>query len=234
MKVAIMQPYFLPYIGYYQLVAAVDRFVILDDVNYIKQGWINRNTLVLDGRPHWMTVPLRSASPNDLIRTLEIAPDNGWKKKLKRTVEQAYTKAPAADEMTHMFHEMIDRAGGNLSDFLRWTIGEICQRLGIETRILPNSGVCAKGESKGQARIIQICKELGANTYINLPGGRNLYRSEDFKSEGISLLFIEPDIPTGQIRSGLDESLHVSILDLLMRNPLETIRSALPRIELSQ
>lgn len=234
MKVAIMQPYFLPYIGYYQLVAAVDKFVILDDVNYIKQGWINRNTLVLDGRAHWMTVPLSSASPNDLISALEIAPDNGWKKKLKRTVEQSYRKTPMAAGMTRMFHEMIDSADGNLSDFLRRTLAETCRSLGMETQIIPTSGIYAKGEAKGQARVIQICKELGATTYINLPGGRNLYRRENFKSEGITLLFIEPDIPAGQIRSGLDESLHVSILDLLMRNPIESLIAAMQQTILSE
>lgn len=234
MKVAIMQPYFLPYIGYYQLVAAVDRFVILDDVKYIKQGWINRNTITLDGRPHWMTIPLCSASSNALIRALMIAPDNGWKKKLKRMVEQAYRKAPVAEGTTLLFHEMIDSADGNLSDFLRVTLAETCRRLGLDTQIIPTSVIYENGEAKGQARVIQICKKLGAKTYINLSGGRKLYRSEDFQSEGISLRFIEPEIPAGKIQSGLDNSLHVSILDLLMRNPIESLISAMPQARISE
>ena len=82
MKVAIMQPYFAPYIGYFQLIAAVDVFVVLDDVNYIKGGWINRNKVLCHGKPTWLTVPLQGASPNKKIFELEIAPDNGWKKKM--------------------------------------------------------------------------------------------------------------------------------------------------------
>lgn len=229
-----MQPYFLPYIGYYQLAAAVDKFVILDDVNFIKRGWINRNTIVRDRASHWMTIPLTAASQNVLIRDLDIAPDDGWKCKLKTTVDHAYRKAPMFDEVSLLFHAMLDGAGGNLSNFLVGTLGEILGILHIKTQVIPTSGVFHKGELRGQARIIQICKELDAGTYVNLPGGRQLYQSDSFQSEGIELCFLEPTVRAGQIQSGLQGSLHISILDLLMRNPIESLIAALQQTHISE
>src|SRR5512140_19777 len=98
-SIAIMQPYFLPYIGYFQLMAAVDKFVVFDDVNYINRGWINRNRLLLNGGAHTFTVPLRGASQNKLICDIELAEDDGWRDKLLRTISQSYAKTPCYAEV---------------------------------------------------------------------------------------------------------------------------------------
>ena len=94
MKIGIMQPYFLPYIGYWQLLNAVDKYVIYDDVNYIKGGWINRNRILINKEPKYFNVKLNGASPNKLINEVEVSNDNIWQKKLLKTIEENYKKAP--------------------------------------------------------------------------------------------------------------------------------------------
>lgn len=227
MKVGIMQPYFLPYIGYYQMMAAVDKFVILDDVNYIRKGWINRNFIMIGGGQHWLTIPLSAASQNVEIRSLEIAPDTGWKIKMKRSIERAYRRTPLTIETMEMVSRFLEAAEGNLSDFLRMTLQEVCRVLKIETPIVSSSALGSRDGFKGQDKIIRLCTELQADTYVNLPGGRSFYQNEPFKSAGIELCFIDQTIPPGRLSSGLGDSPYISILDLLMRNSHESVRSAL-------
>ncbi len=93
-KIAVMQPYFFPYIGYFQLINSVDKFVILDDVNYIKKGWINRNYILVNSKPCLFTIPLVKPSQNKLINETEIAFESNWKKKFLKTIETGYAKAP--------------------------------------------------------------------------------------------------------------------------------------------
>ena len=93
MKVAIMQPYFLPYIGYWNLIQAVDKFIIPDDVNFIKGGWINRNKIIVGGRPFWVSIPLVGVSQNKLIYDLDILADNGWRERVRKTVQETYSNS---------------------------------------------------------------------------------------------------------------------------------------------
>lgn len=227
MRVAVMQPYFLPYIGYFQLMAAVDVFVILDDVNYIKGGWINRNFIMIDGIQHWLTIPLNAASQNVEIRDITIAPDTGWKVKMKRSVERAYRKSSEKTEIKDMFFQTIGTAEGNLSQFLRKSLQEICLILKIETEVIPTSSQFVRDDLKGQERIIRICQELGADSYVNLSGGRALYRKEDFEAAHIELTFMEQTISVGRISTGLGGSPFISILDLLMRNSGDVVSHVL-------
>ena len=110
MRLAIMQPYFLPYIGYFQLMAAVDKFVLLDDVNFINRGWINRNRIAVNDEPYWITIPLAKASQNRLINELEIIDDPSWKRKVVRTVELNYKRAPFLDTALPLFSGMLEEA----------------------------------------------------------------------------------------------------------------------------
>ena len=87
MKVAIMQPYFFPYIGYFQLINAVDKFIIYDDVNYINRGWINRNQVLINGKESYITVPLKDASQNKLIKDITISIETNWQEKMKELFE---------------------------------------------------------------------------------------------------------------------------------------------------
>lgn len=233
MKIAVMQPYFLPYIGYFQMLNAVDHFVIFDDVNFIKRGWINRNFIMIDDHRHWLTIPLREASQNDEIRSLTIAPDNGWKGRMKRSVEHAYRKTPWSDETKEMTFRFIDAATGNLSAFLIMTLREVARILKIPTPLICSSSLESCGHLRGQDRIIQICAELKATEYVNLPGGRSLYESEPFHAAGIALRFIDQKIPQESLSSGLQGSPYISILDLLMRNSRDVIIQALSKHSLT-
>src|SRR4051812_7809722 len=103
MRIAVMQPYFVPYLGYFQLLAAVDKIVLLDDVNFINGGWINRNRIRVNGQPHWLTLPLAQASQNRLINEINIVDDPAWKRKAVRTLELTYQEAPFVDQILPFF-----------------------------------------------------------------------------------------------------------------------------------
>jgi hypothetical protein len=222
MKVAIMQPYFLPYIGYWQLISAVDRFVVLDDVNYINRGWINRNRIALGGRPVWMTLPLVGASQNRLICDINLVQNDGWREKLSALLANAYTASPHFNQIIPIFYEILERASGNLSSFLSLVIQRICALLKIETEIISTSRIFPKGDLKGQNRILDICKKLGAREYLNLPGGKNLYNFEDFVGHHISLSFLESQMPS--LDAALSGTETLSILHLMMNLPMNDLQ----------
>lgn len=227
MRLAIMQPYFLPYIGYFQLMSAVDKLVLLDDVNFINRGWINRNRIALNGEPHWLTLPLKKASQNRLINEIEILDEPLWKKKMTRTVEASYRSAPFANQVLPLFANMLEDARGSLSAFLFRHLQKIADYVGLDSRIEATSAIYPKEGRAGQDRILDICQREGATDYVNLPGGRELYDTEFFAGSGIQLLFLEPNLQSLNLRHGGDEGPAFSILDLLMLNPPASIREAI-------
>jgi hypothetical protein len=226
MRLAIMQPYFLPYIGYFQLMAAVDKLVLLDDVAFINGGWINRNRIAVNGAPYWLTLPLAQASQNRLINEIEIVDDPSWKRKTVRTVELSYGSAPFVHHILPLFSDMLKEARGSLSDFLFRQLRRVADYIGIETVIEATAAIYPKEGRSGQERILDICAREGATGYVNLPGGRNLYDPRLFASAGIELLFLEPNLRTLALQHSGDDGPSLSILDLLMLNSAATIREA--------
>lgn len=223
MRVAIMQPYFMPYIGYWQLVGCVDCFVVLDDVNYITRGWINRNRIAVSSQPSWLTIPLQKASQNKLINELLIQVDNGWKKKMLKTLSFSYSKALSYSEVFHFFSESLELAEGNLSRYLSNLIYCISESLGTLPSFIPTSSIFGKSQLKGQDRILDICVQLGASEYVNLPGGRALYDEEKFFAHGVKLQFLDrPN--TMSLNSGVAGESNLSIIDALMHNSLDAVR----------
>lgn len=218
MIVAVMQPYFLPYLGYFQLLRAVDALVLLDDVHYINRGWINRNRIAVAGEPHWLTIPLVGASQNRLIHEIDVMPDDGWKRRIVRTVQGAYARAPEFGVIEPIFEAIVDDATGDLSSFLFRTLSRVAAHVGIETEIIPSSRVFPKGELRGEGRILDICRRLNASRYVNLPGGRDLYSASTFASAGIELSFIESSSALEQQPHGGIAGVTLSILDLMMFN----------------
>jgi hypothetical protein len=227
MRLAIMQPYFLPYIGYFQLMAAVDKFVLLDDVNFINRGWINRNRIAVDGEPYWITLPLAKASQNRLINELEIIPDPSWKRKVVRTVELNYKRAPFLQTILPLFTGMLEEARGPLSFFLFRQLQQVADYLGLDVRIEKTSSVYPKEGRTGQDRILDICRREGAGSYLNLPGGQDLYDAESFSAAGIDLLFLDPNFSAMTLEYGGKEGPFLSILDLVLRNSAATVRDAI-------
>jgi hypothetical protein len=234
MKLAVMQPYFFPYIGYFQLMAAVDRFVILDDVSYINRGWINRNRLPSDDGPVWLTLPVSGASQNRQIRDLEIAPDDGWKASMMRKVALTYAKAPYADTVLPQFERWVSQAQGNLSAFLCRCLSEVAEYAGIAAQIVPTSAIYSKGDLKGAERIMDICAQERASVYVNLPGGRELYDPRVFDEAGVKLLFLDTELRALPLEHRGPDGPTLSILDVMMQNPRDAIRSAVHGFRLGE
>ncbi|MBI1286905.1 MAG: hypothetical protein GC178_04940 [Flavobacteriales bacterium] len=231
MRVAIMQPYLFPYIGYFQLIHAVDRFVVFDDVNFIKRGWINRNRVLLNGNDHMFTVPLIGVSQNKLINEIRIDPNTKWREKILTTIRHAYKSAPHFDEVYPLIESAFMNDSDMISDYARNSLEVICKYLKIETSIISSSKTYNGSELKGVERIIDICKKEKANTYINAIGGTDLYNQSQFESDGIKLHFLKTDnISYTQGKNEFVKGL--SIIDVVMFNSVEQTRNLLNQYQL--
>lgn len=230
-KLAIMQPYFLPHLGYFQLIAAVDKLVIYDDVNFINGGWINRNRILLNGAPYMFTVPLQAASQNRLICELRLAQDSHWRDKTLRTITLHYKKAPSYLAVMPMLERVFQYPTTRLDAFILHSLVEVTRYIGLGTAIQPTSQAYDNRHLRGQARILDICKVEGAQVYVNTPGGRNLYDSETFEANGIQLKFLESNpIVYDQKQEKFIGSL--SMIDVLMFNDLQAIQKMVREYEL--
>jgi len=190
MKLAIMQPYYFPYIGYWQLVHAVDRFIIYDDVTYIKGGWINRNRILVNGEPTYITVPLYQSSSYKRICDTALQPLPIWRGKLVKMVENTYRKASCFTEVFPVVEKLIRHESDNLADYLAYQLQILSAFMGINTEFVLTSRCYENNDLSGQERIIDICKREGATTYINPQGGQELYHTDIFRKSGIDLRFI--------------------------------------------
>lgn len=225
MKLGIMQPYFFPYIGYWQLINAVDKYVIYDDVNYIKGGWINRNRILLNNKDHFFNAYLRGASPNKLICEVELGDEVLNKKNLK-TLEQAYKRAPYYDCIYPLLEECLQSGVTNLARYNGNILKVICTYLDINTELVYSSEIEKNNNLKGKEKVIHICKILNADEYINAIGGKALYDKKEFADNGILLHFLSTnDIEYKQF--GTDFIKNLSIIDVLMFNPKERVKKYL-------
>lgn len=232
MKLGIMQPYFFPYIGYWQLIHCVDKYVIYDDVNFIKGGWINRNRILSNGNPQYFNIQMKGASSFKKIREISVDTNIINKKKLLKTLDNCYSKAPWYHETMELMSEIILTEEENLGRYLEKSIRIICGRLGIGTEIIVSSDIHKDNALKGEDKVIDICKACGADVYINAIGGKALYSFENFKRNGIKLLFLE----SGKVEYPQFGNLFVenlSIIDLLMFNSREQIRAFLDQYKLT-
>jgi hypothetical protein len=216
MKVGIMQPYLFPYIGYYQLVNAVDKFVFLDDVNYINKGWINRNNILINGKANLFTIPLQNASQNRVINEISVAEGN-WREKLLRTIEMGYKKAP---EFSFVFPLLLNVLNANeslISNLCKASIKSIAEYLQFNTEFVNSSTTYNNNDLKGEERIINICERENATDYINPIGGLTLYNKVRFNEKNIDLHFIRTSAITYQ-QWGTEFVPWLSIIDVLMFN----------------
>lgn len=225
-SIAIMQPYFLPYIGYFQLIAAVDKFVIFDDVNYINRGWINKNRLLLNGVAHTFTVPLRGASQNKLIHEIELDDSQNWRDKLLLTITQAYGKAPCYKPTMTLLENLIHYPSHQLDEFLLHSIREIAHYLSLDTEIVSTSRLYLNAHLNGQERILDISRQEQANNYINPIGGVDLYDRDYFFENKINLKFLRSR-PIAYSQGKHDHVPWLSIMDVLMFNEPDALRKLL-------
>lgn len=218
-----MQPYFFPYIGYWQLINAVDTFVMYDDVNFIKKGYINRNSILIDNDAHIITLSLMGASQNKLINKIDVGNN---KEKILKTIEFAYRKSPQFKNVYPLIVKIMQYDEKNLAKFLGVSIKLISQYLHIDTNIIYSSNIQKDNTLRGQEKILDIVHKLNAKNYINPIGGQQLYDYESFKKENIKLNFLKTkDIEYPQYKNNFVSNL--SILDILMFNSIEDIHKML-------
>ncbi|HEV7347257.1 WbqC family protein [Telluribacter sp.] len=231
MTIAIMQPYFLPYIGYFQLMKAVDKFVVYDDVNFINRGWINRNNMLVGGQAYLFSIPLKDASQNKLIREVSLAGDTQWRKKLLKTIQQSYLKAPCFAGVFPVVEGILNYETESISELAVQSLVQVNGYLEIDTQIVPTSAVYNNSDLKAQDRILDICKQEKATRYINPVGGMELYNKGRFEQEGMELYFMKSSpVHYPQFKNAFVPWL--SILDVLMFNDKSTINELLTAYEL--
>lgn len=233
MKLAIMQPYLFPYLGYFQLINAADKFIAYDDVNFIKQGWINRNRILVNNKEYMFTVPLKNISSFKLINETEI--DHSlymkWKDKFITTVSHAYKDAPYYLAITSLLKSVFEKEVSYISELAYNSISFVCDYLGITTILLHSSRDYGNKHVKSQLRIIDICNLEDASEYINMIGGKDLYSATDFACHDIKLKFLKPH-NVSYMRKCTEQSANLSIIDVLMYNSPGIIRNMLLQFDL--
>lgn len=222
MRLGIMQPYFLPYIGYFQLIAAVDTFILYDNIKYTKKGWINRNRILQRGSDVKFSLPLRKDADSLHVVQRELAADFDRGKLLNKFCG-AYALAPYFSMTYPLLDRIVSYGDNNLFRYIYYSLVSTCAHLGISTKIRISSEIDIDHGLKGQDKVLALCKAVRADTYINTIGGVELYSKNDFQIQGIDLQFIkvksfryvqfsEPFVPW------------LSIIDPLMFNPLDQVQ----------
>lgn len=226
-----MQPYIFPYIGYFQLVNAVDTFVFYDDVNFIKQGWINRNRILVGGKDYLFTIPVGQISSYAFISQTAIHARNYevWKGKFLRTIEQNYRRAPFFNEACPLISGIVNEQCSSIAELASISVQRIAKYLRIPTEFKTSSVEFADSHSLARAdRLIEICKRLGATEYINPIGGQDLYQKEYFYDQGIKLSFLKSADNIQYCQFNQQNFVPwLSIIDVLMFNKEEEIRNLL-------
>jgi len=217
MRLAVMQPYAFPYLGYFQLMHAVDRFVLLDDVTYIKQGWINRNRLLGPHGPLRFTLPVQGASSNRRLCDLFLTADTRWSDSLLRTIEQNYRRAPGFERAWPVVETSLRYPERRLTDWLRHSLEQVRAALEISTPLVSAADIHPAASCRGLDRVLEICGREGADEYLNAEGGRALYPAEIFTAHGIGLHFVEHQ-PRAYPQRGAPFVERLSIIDVMMFN----------------
>jgi hypothetical protein len=230
---AVMQPYLFPYLGYFQLMAAADKFVLYDDVNYIKQGWVNRNRLLVNGQAHLFTLPVKNASSFMLIRDMELEPQlfGKWRDKFLRLVAQAYSRAPQLAAILAMLDDVMGKPHNRLTDLLLEGIRSSMGHMGLRTELVTSSTIYQNSHLAGQERILDICAQEGARCYVNAIGGKDLYQHDAFAARGIALSFVRGRLP--EYKQGKAPFVPgLSVLDVMMFVPQDELSTMLQAYDL--
>ena len=227
MKVAIMQPYFFPYIGYFQLMAAVDEFIVYDNIEFTKKGWINRNRILVNGTDSYITLPLKSDSDFLNIRERQLA--DTWikeKRKILNKIFESYRKSSNFKIVSEVIEKCILFEDHNLFNFILNSLNVVKEYLEIKTPLIISSTIPIDHSLKGDKKVIEIVKSRKAENYINSIGGIELYNKEEFKKEGINLNFLKS---TNFIYKQYDNTFvpWLSIIDVMMFNSKEEIKKYL-------
>ena len=231
-RVAIMQPYLFPYLGYFQLIAAVDEFWLLDTVQFIQHGWMNRNALLVNGQRTLFTLPVNKRPRLDTIANKVYAPTATQEcTRLAKTLGQSYARAPHVETALSVVGALIQHLeqAPQPADFTTATetaLRACLAAIGLATPIRRISSLGLDERHTGQDRILAACQAIGARDYVNMIGGRDLYEADAFAASGLGLRFLRPVLP--DYDQGLPAfTPGLSILDLLAHVPPEGLRRML-------
>jgi hypothetical protein len=223
MNVAIMQPYFFPWIGYFQLIYQSDVFVLYDDANFIKQGYINRNSILVDGQAQRFTLPVPAASSfkriGELTFSLQV-------EKIARTLEQSYRKAPFFPDVMPLVESALWNEDRDITACCHVAINGISRYLELEQNIVRSSSLTYDRNENAENKVIGICKALDGDRYVNSTGGRHLYNAKTFAENGIRLQFLQAK-NTAYSQGAHDFVPCLSMIDVLMHCEPEQVRQAL-------
>lgn len=232
MKVGIMQPYFFPYIGYFQLMNAVDEFVIYDNIEFTKKGWINRNRILVNGQDSFITIPLRKDSDYLDVRDRYLA--DSWSServKMLNRIKESYRKAPQFETVYPLVEKCICFEDANLFNFILNSLNRVKEYLEIRTSLIVSSTIPIDHALKADKKLIALCKARNADQYVNPIGGIQLYIKDEFKNEGIDLNFLKAnDFEYKQFNNEFVPWL--SMIDVMMFNTKETITKMLTQYSL--
>ena len=224
-RLAIMQPYFFPYIGYFQLIAAVDLFIVYDNIKYTKKGWINRNRMLQNGKDVMFSLPLKSDSDCRDVCERELAA-NFHRDKLLNQFKGAYRHAPYFAQTFPLVERVVRHEDANLFRFLHHSIVKTCEHLGITTGIRISSEIAIDHDLTNQGKVLALCEAVGASTYVNAIGGMELYSNETFREKGVDLKFIQSN-PFEYPQFGDAFVPWLSMIDVMMFNPLDAIQTCI-------
>ena len=213
-KVAIMQPYLFPYIGYFNLVYSSDVFVFLDNVTYIKSGWINRNIMIINNKQYKFTCPLEKVSSNKLICDVLIKDKKKFSEKLKKQLIQNYKKSKYFDDGYEYVKKVLDFETNKISELAIISIKFFFEYLDCNKEFITSSVQLKNIECSDKFdRVIKIMNFLNSDFYINPIGGNKIYIKSDFEKKGIKLNFLQPILKNDRLSKNIGK---VSIIDLLM------------------
>ena len=229
MSIAIMQPYFFPYIGYFQLIQVVDTYIIADDLHYIKHSFINRNSILMNNESFKISLHIKGASQNKLINEIEVG-ENATE--LLETLRRTYKKAPYFRNAYPLVENILHSKEKNLARFLGNSLIQIAKYLNIKTTILYSSEIDKDNSLMMDERIIDICKRLNEHHYINPIGGTKLYSKKEFLKKDIQVSFLSLSSSLAYMQYTDDFIPDLSIIDVIMFNSKEEISTMLKQYEL--
>lgn len=236
MMLALMQPYFFPYIGYFALIAHSDLFIFFDQAQYIRRGWVNRNRIAgLVKGWDYITVPVNKCSQQTTIAEVTISKHFPWRDRIMGQLQRYEKDAPFYEAVRALVLDCLASEETRLSELNISCIHKVCQYLGLEpkTRKLSEMEFDSASLHGAEDWVLGVCRHFGADGYLNLPGGVELYSPEAFQRAGIQLRFIENAGVSDRTRN-VSANENLSIIDVLMWNSPQKVRNLVFRVGVSE
>ena len=235
MKLAIMQPYFLPYLGYFSLIKHTDEFILFDTVQFIRHGWIERNRILKPSNGwQYIMVPLKKHSRETIIKDIEINNDQQWKEKILAQLQHYKKQAPYFSNVIDILNEIFSKEYATIVDLNLASLKTVCNYLGINTPIQVFSlmNIDIEPANAPDEWALNICKALGnVDEYWNPPGGQSFFDRKKYENAGINLKFHSAILTDYDQKRNVFEP-GLSIIDVMMFNSVDEINKMLDNYEL--